>query len=1059
MNLKPIDDNGFLSAFTINVIFIVLIIMGLSLARYIPLKLSSGKVLPTIYIDFDYLNAAPEIVEKQVTSKLESLFETLKGIEKVKSYSGDGWGMIQLNLDEKADAQSVLLEIRTLVREIYPQLATGVSFPIITQKGGDEEEQVQLMTYSIKGNADSYILYQYLDQFIKPKLLNINGIERISIYGSTPYQWEILYYPERLNEFEISKSDIKKAISNYFSRNDLGLGLYTEEIRSDTLLLMTMLNGQDEEGESLSKIPIKKSTGRIIYLGDIAKIIHKQKKEQSFYRINGLTAINMVIYARSNANQLKLANKIKNELSHIEQKMPTGYSLMCTYDSSIFLEMETNKTLWSTIASIVLLLIFVFLVSRNFRYLFIISLSLFANLSIALLFYYLFEVEIHLYSLAGITVSLGMLLDNVIIMIEHIRHKNNKNVFLAVLAASLTTMGVLVVIFFLEKEKQINLIDFALVIMINLGVSVLIALFFIPSILQKMPLVKGKGESFFHRKRTVIRLNYFYQNIILFGIKYRAPIFVLFILVFGLPIYMLPTNLAGKTWIAKTYNQTIGNEKYRETAKPILDKSLGGTLRLFTEFVKEENHSTNIQRTSLVVRAKLPIGASIEQLNAIYIDFEHFLSQFHEIDFYQTDIYSLENSKIVIYFKKNVENTHFPFLLKGELESKALSISSADFLIHGSGTGFSNSVQNGFYNSRLILSGYNYNELQRYAQKAKDELIKNPRIPQVFLMSGESWGSNEGVNTTMDIDKMLLTNADVSLPALVSQLNSFNQQGELIYILPFKGGGYEEVNLLSNRTAESDLWEFEQLPLAFPKTLKMRDISRIYHEKASESIYRENQEYRLTLAYNFLGPQKLAERELKEYQQQISHNLPLGFKAIIPVLKGWDTNNKNQYLLLFLVILIVYFICSILLESIVQPLIIIAMIPASFIGIFITFYLFQLKVGQGGYASFLLVSGLVVNSALYIINDLNNYDQTMQKTVRMKRFIKAFNFKIIPVLLTILSTILGLVPFLFFDNKDGFWFSLAVGTIAGLLVSIVALVIFLPLMLKNITPLKIQSNG
>lgn len=138
---------------------------------------------------------------------------------------------------------------------------------------------------------------------------------------------------------------------------------------------------------------------------------------------------------------------------------------------------------------------------------------------------------------------------------------------------------------------------------------------------------------------------------------------------------------------------------------------------------------------------------------------------------------------------------------------------------------------------------------------------------------------------------------------------------------------------------------------------------------------------------------------------------------------------------------------------------IIAMIPLSFIGIFLTFYLFEFKFDQGGYASFLLVSGLVVNSALYIINDLNNYDPKKYKITRINKYIKAFSFKIIPVLLTIMSTVLGLVPFIFWGNKEAFWFALAVGTIGGLLFSIPAIIVFLPFMLKDITNKKVKSNG
>jgi multidrug efflux pump subunit AcrB len=256
---------------------------------------------------------------------------------------------------------------------------------------------------------------------------------------------------------------------------------------------------------------------------------------------------------------------------------------------------------------------------------------------------------------------------------------------------------------------------------------------------------------------------------------------------------------------------------------------------------------------------------------------------------------------------------------------------------------------------------------------------------------------------------------------------------------------------LSDRAKSSDIWALMQYPLDAGETMKLRDIATITEENASESIYRENQEYILTLAYDFIGPDELSRIVLKDYEQEINQLLPVGYKAYIPSYgQWWDVKEKKQYLLLFLMLLIVYIICAVLLESFVQPAVVIAMIPLSFIGIFLTFYWFEFKFDQGGYAAFLLVSGLVVNSALYIINDLNNLDKHKPGVIRLRRYIKAYSSKIIPIFLTIMSTILGLIPFIFWGNREPFWFALAVGTIGGLIFSVPAIVIFLPILLKGI---------
>jgi multidrug efflux pump subunit AcrB len=125
-----------------------------------------------------------------------------------------------------------------------------------------------------------------------------------------------------------------------------------------------------------------------------------------------------------------------------------------------------------------------------------------------------------------------------------------------------------------------------------------------------------------------------------------------------------------------------------------------------------------------------------------------------------------------------------------------------------------------------------------------------------------------------------------------------------------------------------------------------------------------------------------------------------------------------------------------------------ALIPVSFIGVFLTFYIFKFNFDQGGFASFILLSGVVVNSGLFIINDYNNLKLRKRQSLRL--YIKAYNQKIIPVLLTILSTIIGLIPFVWGGQYEVFWFAFAAGTIGGLIFSVLALLIYQPVFLKNL---------
>ncbi len=184
---------------------------------------------------------------------------------------------------------------------------------------------------------------------------------------------------------------------------------------------------------------------------------------------------------------------------------------------------------------------------------------------------------------------------------------------------------------------------------------------------------------------------------------------------------------------------------------------------------------------------------------------------------------------------------------------------------------------------------------------------------------------------------------------------------------------------------------------------------------------------------------------------EISPQLPLGYSIERNQYSYWGNQQKKPYHLILLIILGIFIISSTLFESLKQPFAIIGIIPLSYIGIFITFYFFDLNFDQGGYASFILITGLVVNSAIYIINAFNTlkkeYYLSGKKINNITIYLKAFNSRIIPVFLTIASSALGLVPFMLLGKEEPFWYALSAGSIGGLVFSLLILFIYLPIFL------------
>lgn len=186
---------------------------------------------------------------------------------------------------------------------------------------------------------------------------------------------------------------------------------------------------------------------------------------------------------------------------------------------------------------------------------------------------------------------------------------------------------------------------------------------------------------------------------------------------------------------------------------------------------------------------------------------------------------------------------------------------------------------------------------------------------------------------------------------------------------------------------------------------------------------------------------KVLERDL----ETINSLMPVGYKAESEKQQWKSKDESGKYWLLLLVIAIIFFTTSILFNSLRQPFAIILIIPVSFIGVFSVFYLFRLNFDQGGFASFILLAGITVNAAIYLLNEYNSLRRQYPRISPLRLYIKSFRVKIVPIMLTVLSTILGFIPFIVGETRESFWYPLAIGTMGGLVMSIIALLIIFPL--------------
>lgn len=1041
-----------ISPFTLIVVFVCLSLAGLALLPSLPVKLNPSRTLPSLSVSFSMPGTSSLVVEQEVTGKLEAMLARVAGIEKMTSTSGNGYGTIRMNIDRHADIDMLRFEVATIIRQTWPQLPAGVSYPVVSMGQTGENVSAPFLVYTINAPVNPYQIQQWAETNIRPVLGKIEGIYRVELTGATPQEWRLTYDNEQLSQYGLSASDIYGAISNYLNKEFLGLALLEQdEGGAQWIRVARTAAGGAEEGLPLPAIHLRTAGGEILPLDKLVSMTHAEQRPNSYYRINGLNSVYLNITAEESANQLRTAKEVKQALNELCPLLPAGYELHAGYDATEFIDAELNKIYFRTGFTILILLLFVALITLNPRYLFLIVCSIAVNIATALILYYLFHLEIQIYSLAGITISLNLVIDNTIVMTDHLLRKKNLKAFLSILAATLTTIGALSIIFFMDDEVRINLQDFAAVVIINLAVSLLVALFFVPSMVQKTGLADGgrKAARRVWLKRWTVGTTRAYEWLIVRLCRHRVLACTVLLLAFGLPVHLLPEKIDddGESRWAGLYNKTLGSDKYQKELKPVVNAALGGTLRLFAEKVYNGGYfSRNVSEVVLSVYATLPNGSTLEQMNALIGKMEAHLSTYQEIRQFQTRIYDAYTATIDIYFKKEYERSAFPFRLESEVIGKALTLGGGSWSVSGlPDFGFSNSVRETAGNMQATIYGYNYDELYRQAEALRSKLLEHRRIKDVIIRSEYSFWKNDYSEYYLRLDKQALARAGVSARQLFTALRPVYMKDQLLGSIVVDNKA-ENLKLTSLQSAAYDVWGLANLPVQIDgRSYKLADFATLEKGQSPQEVVKENQQYRLILQYDYVGSYQQGRKVLEEDVREFVKTLPMGYSVDIDGGGSGLIRGAKPYLLLLVVVVIIFFVASILFNSLRQPLAIIFVIPISYIGVFLTFYLFNLSFDQGGFASFVLLCGITVNASIYILNEYNIIRRRQPRLSPLRAYTKAWNAKVTPIFLTVVSTMLGFIPFLVGASRENFWFPLAAGTIGGLLMSVIGIYIFLPI--------------
>lgn len=1037
-----------ISSFSVILIFVCLSLVGFSLIPRLPIKLAPSQTLPTISVHFSMYGSAPRTVEIEATSRMEAMLNRIDGIRKISSKSGNGWGRIQLEFNKHKPIDVARFEVSTIIRQTWSTLPENVSYPTIAQSRVDKDASKPILTYTVNASVTPYEIQDFVETVMKPQLALMEGLAEVEVRGAVPMVWRLEYDADLLLKYGVTVREIQRTITSVTQVEFLDMAGVSVPSGGREWIQVTVRPPQQSLDEILRQAAVRRGDGTLIPLDKLLRGERVEEERNSYFRINGLNSVYLTMRADEGSNQLALGENIKQRLAEMKYLMPEGFELHLSYDATDFIKKELDKIYFRTGLTLAILLLFMLATYRDLKYVFLTVLSLCSNLAIAVLFYYLLDLEIQLYSLAGITISLTLIIDNTIVMAEHITRRKNLRAFLSIMAATVTTIGTLTVVFLMDERVRLNLMDFAMVMMVNLAISLLIALFLVPALLDKFRLERSKKKQPRRSKRSQRSAVFFYRYYgRLCGLFYRwrVVVVVLLVLAFGLPVFLLPERIEGESKGATLYNYTLGSEWYKETLAPYVNQALGGTLRLFVQKVKHGTYFTEREETTLQAVASLPSNATMEEMDGLVKQMESYISQYPEVKQFQTEINSAQQAGITIQFVEEHTKSGFPYRLKAELISKALKLGGGSWSVYGIGDGFSNDVRESAGSYRIEMFGYNYDELLYWAEQFKQRLLEHRRIKEVSVNADFSWFKMDYEEFAFVLKKDRLIEENIQPFQLYEQLNMVLGNRLAAGSVPTERG-MERAFMYAKQAGEYHVWDMLHRPIYVNnQAYKLMEFADIEKRQMPKEVGKVDQQYRLCLQYEYIGAYEQGRKVQESQIEAFAETLPLGYSIKNANPRYGGGKKQQDYFLLAYVFAVIYLICSILFNSFKKPLYILSVIPISFIGIFVSFYLFDIEFDQGGYASFILLAALTINANIYLVEEYSYIRKISPGIQPMRAYRKACQAKIRPILLTVLSTVLGFIPFLIGEGKEAFWFPLAVGTMGGLLLSTLATFLFLPL--------------
>ncbi len=398
------------------VVNLVILIAGLQAIRSLSVRQYPRSDIAVVQVTTVYVGANADLVRGFITTPIERVIASADGIDYMESTSAQGLSTIQVHLKINYDTTAALTQIQAKVAQVRNDLPPDAQVPVIDLQTADTQFAAVYLGFS-SADLDQNQITDYLTRVVQPKLSAISGVQRADILGNRTFAMRIWLKPEEMAARGVSPSDVHDALSrnNYLS----ALGSTKGSMVSVNLVANTDLRTPDE----FRQMVVKQQNGVVVRLGEIADVALGAENYDQDVRFNGETATFMGVWVLPTANSLEVIRNVRKELPAIQAQLPTGMKLGVPYDSTEYIQDAINEVLHTLVETLLIVVVVIFLFLGSFRSVLIPVIAIPISLIGAVFLMLLAGFTINLLTLLAIVLSVGLVVDDAIVMVENVeRH-------------------------------------------------------------------------------------------------------------------------------------------------------------------------------------------------------------------------------------------------------------------------------------------------------------------------------------------------------------------------------------------------------------------------------------------------------------------------------------------------------------------------------------------------------------------------------------------------------------------------------------------------------------